>query len=504
MYAKEKGFEAVIHQNNAHTKQILSLVPDKEYTIDTMLEKQPAKRTQTAPADAKPVVSDNRLGSPPATYSTEFSSAVKQIDSQQIQQRQTHIPGEKHIEQTNNDFLQQSDIQTDSSDNNKSSEMSLIPGVWLDPENNNNTRYSIKRINGEPRVVAAANNKEIFTVEKSLWSNSILTWEYLVPSTDFRLTYKTIDIKSDNVICSWSNDHGMSGTVVLKNMHQNFESDTIMAITKDTSRTGITTGKGIVKPLALNNTYKAYLPNGRTYVNFFSGGINIANMSAKYIDLIGQYYGAILYDLLGQQYTISPRNSYYFTWTFGAEFGLYPDNYIGINAGCFFMGKGDEVTLLKEGSERVVAEEHIYSMEIPLFFRLRVPNDELSPYVDAGVSLGIFLSAKEMVGYYNSEDASQNTDWSSVNLLNAQNADYYNHSDISFLFGIGLHFAGAMHVEYRLYYGLINFYSQSSTLDSKCITHSFTTGFDCYFKKKINKTKDINIKNSRLADGCNY
>ena len=257
MYAKEKGFEAVIHQINAHTKQILSLVPDKEYTIDTMLEKQPAKRTQTAPADAKPVVSDNRLGSPPATYSTEFSSAVKQIDSQQIQQRQTHIPGEKHIEQTNNDFLQQSDIQTDSSDNNKSSEMSLIPGVWLDPENNNNTRYSIKRINGEPRVVAAANNKEIFTVEKSLWSNGILTWEYLVPSTDFRLTYKTIDIKSDNVICSWSNDHGMSGTVVLKNMHQNFESDTIMAITKDTSRTGINTGKGIVKPLALNNTYKA-------------------------------------------------------------------------------------------------------------------------------------------------------------------------------------------------------------------------------------------------------
>ena len=118
--------------------------------------------------------------------------------------------------------------------------------------------------------------------------------------------------------------------------------------------------------------------------------------------------------------------------------------------------------------------------------------------------MGIFLSAKEMVGYYNSEDASQNTDWSSVNLLNAQNADYYNHSDISFLFGIGLHFAGAMHVEYRLYYGLTNFYSQSSTLDSKCITHSFTTGFDCYFKKKINKTKDINIKNSRLADGCNY
>jgi uncharacterized protein len=469
-YALEKGYEPICtllnaaEQNKkqwfvdtikAQTKQINSLkTPAKDAALQSQIDSQfLSAENSVAIVHKKDIVPTSLYSSP--------------VDSQKVMQtglRQDSVHSLNAAQQVGR---HSADNPTAISENILLGIFGL-KGVWFDPETRHNTRFTIDIINGVPQVVKVACDNEVFKIEKSSYSNGSLTWQYFVPSTGDHSFYKTIIIDSNGLVCSWSNKQGMAGTVTLKNSADKYVPST--------------NHQSLSESVALKHPLVMYAPNGRIYVNFFSGGINIANMSAPYTNLLGQYYGDILNDMLSGSYTINPENSFYFTWTFGSEFGYYPVNCFGINIGCFFMGKGDEANLLKEGSESVVAEEHIYSMELPLFVRLRIPKDELSPYIDAGMSFSYVLSAKDMLAYYYTKNASENNDWISTNLFNADNKPYYNRTDWSFVLGTGLHFGGTMHVEYRMYCGLTNF---CKTINSKFITHSFTVGFDYYYKKKL-------------------
>jgi hypothetical protein len=220
------------------------------------------------------------------------------------------------------------------------------------------------------------------------------------------------------------------------------------------------------------------IKKARIYVNFISAGLNIANMSEEYTNLLGNYWGNVLYNMLDSQYTVSPENSTCFTWNFGAEFGYYPVKYWGINLGCYFMGEGDESKLLTIGSESVCAEEHVVSMKLPVFMRLRGIDDKLCPFVDAGMAFSYVLSAKEKLAYNNGDNSSSNENWYNINLFDETNRDNYHRAGWALVLGAGLHFCYFMNIEYRLYCGMTNF---AKNVDSKFITHALTFGFDYYY-----------------------
>lgn len=71
-------------------------------------------------------------------------------------------------------------------------------GVWIDPSTG--ARVTIKAVNGEPRAVSAvADDGEVYKVETSFWRDGSLTWQYLVSSTGYGVTFKTIEALSGSL-----------------------------------------------------------------------------------------------------------------------------------------------------------------------------------------------------------------------------------------------------------------------------------------------------------------
>lgn len=224
------------------------------------------------------------------------------------------------------------------------------------------------------------------------------------------------------------------------------------------------------------------------YVNFCSGGFNICSMSDKYSELMGQFHGNILYNMLGGQFTISPEDGARLSGNGSIGVGFYPLGFLGVNAALAFFGKGDKIQLISEGYETVNSETAVVTMEIPVTFRLRVPR-EYSAYIDLGVSYGRAIWAEEAIVYHyegpgDSDDETEN--WLEVDPFDAANVDYYNQNDFSLVIGCGVQLV-CMYLEYRLYYGFADFAKdlnspQYGNIESRFATHCINFGFDYYFK----------------------
>ena len=62
-------------------------------------------------------------------------------------------------------------------------------------------------------------------------------------------------------------------------------------------------------------------------VTFISFGLNFCNISAEYGDLLGDYYGYILYDMLNQSYSIKPDNRTRLSGNCFISLGFYPKSF---------------------------------------------------------------------------------------------------------------------------------------------------------------------------------
>jgi tetratricopeptide (TPR) repeat protein len=117
-------------------------------------------------------------------------------------------------------WIRKADLSTDSSDGHAVSEgPAAFLGKWKDASTG--TIFTIKEINGEPRVISAVDNDdgEVLKILSSTWLEGSLSWEYSVPSTGYILNFSTTAKPAGDLECSYSNDHGVSGNRTLNRVN---------------------------------------------------------------------------------------------------------------------------------------------------------------------------------------------------------------------------------------------------------------------------------------------
>ncbi|MCF7792913.1 MAG: hypothetical protein K9N09_03290 [Candidatus Cloacimonetes bacterium] len=89
-----------------------------------------------------------------------------------------------------------------------------LHGTW---EESGGTIYKIEVMDELVNIISIVDSDgEAFEVQETKWEEGILSWTYLVPSTEYVVNMHSTAITEDTIICDWQNDYAEGSETLTK------------------------------------------------------------------------------------------------------------------------------------------------------------------------------------------------------------------------------------------------------------------------------------------------